>query len=277
MTREKVITSDATVDGGGTMTLSGGQSTRVFRVARGAKLNLLNLTITAGSANFGGAIYNEGEALLTSCTLRGNVDDAGGAVDNEGTATLEDCTLSGNSAGVGQGGAIANLDEQSLPTLTDSTLSGNAALSGGAVYNGGTAALEHCRLNGNESNGHGGGGAILSAGWFREARTTLTDCTLTGNSAETGGAIFSESSTTTLTDCRLTGNHARNEGGAVASVEYGTSVLANCTLDGNVHSGSVSNGDGDSDPVGDGQPDIDADAEFAPYKPTDGNPRSQRR
>jgi len=57
----------------------------------------------------------------------------------------------------------------------------------------------------------GDGGAISNAG-----KLTVENCTLSGNSAENGGAIYNDSPfTTTLTNCTLSGNSAVSDGGGI--------------------------------------------------------------
>jgi len=131
LTSEKAITADTIIDGGGLITLSGGGAVRIFAVDAGAALDVRNLTLADGRADYGGGIYNAGTLTLTNCTLKGNSTASyGGGIANEGTATLTNCTLRGNSAG-GRGGGIASLGTL---TVTNCTLSGNSAVGvGGGI------------------------------------------------------------------------------------------------------------------------------------------------
>ena len=58
---------------------------------------------------------------------------------------------------------------------------------------------------------------------------TLTDCTVSGNSATDGGGV-SNAGTTTATNCTLSGNSADYGGGVLNS---GTATLIDCTVSGN--------------------------------------------
>ena len=59
-------------------------------------------------------------------------------------------------------------------------------------------------------------GLTITGGDHREWRrpvqrwgtATLTDCTVSGNSAANGGGLYSLGGTTTLTDCTISGNSA---------------------------------------------------------------------
>jgi sugar lactone lactonase YvrE len=118
--------------------------------------------------------------------------------------------------------------ESSSAVLTNCVLTGNSVgfpggWGGGAC--GGT--LNNCTLAGNSAES-GGGGAAYS---------TLNNCTLTGNSAPGGGAAYS-----TLNNCTLTGNSAPgmyNYGGGAYLC-----TLNNCTLTGNSAPGMYSYGGG---------------------------------
>ncbi len=76
--------------------------------------------------------------------------------------------------------------------------------------------------------GTGQGGAIDNYG-----ACTLTRCTLTGNSASLGGAVYNNpDALLTLQHCTLTGNTASTRGGAIRVVG-GTATLTHCTISGN--------------------------------------------
>jgi sugar lactone lactonase YvrE len=135
------------------------------------------------------------------------------------------------------------LSEQLVEKLItiDGTSASGIVLSGGGtnrlftVTNGGNLTLRGLTLKDGNA-GDSFGGAI-----FNEFGVVLVDrCTLTGNTASTGGAIYSSAGAitqaTTLTQCTLTGNTATfagRGGGSAISNDAGLTSLEHCTLSGN--------------------------------------------
>jgi hypothetical protein len=124
---------------------------------------------------------------------------------------------------------------------------GSAALSGltitGGVYNyyngysySGVTTLTNCTVSGNSASN---GGGIFSSDYGTNA---LSNTTVSGNSASNnGGGLFTAGyySTTELTNCTVSGNTAGNNGGGLAnetgrlSTSDGTTTVTNCALSGN--------------------------------------------
>src|SRR5208337_1462029 len=124
--------------------------------------------------------------------------------------------------------ACAQRNETGSPETTSKTLSiatshqpSSALYTGGGVYNYfGTTTLTDCTVSGN-SAGDGGGGLICGDGTI-----TLTDSTISGNYAGfNGGGLENATGTTTLTDVTVSGNSARVIGGGLWS--DGTTTLTN--------------------------------------------------
>lgn len=74
VTSQKVISANTQIDGGGLVTLSGGNTTHIFGVNVGLSLALNDITLGDGNVGGcdGGDIYNTGTLAITSSTLSGN-------------------------------------------------------------------------------------------------------------------------------------------------------------------------------------------------------------
>lgn len=246
------ITKNTTINGGGTITLSGNNASRVFVVNSGATLTLNNLVLVAGYADDGAAIYNAGTLMLNYSTVRSSqatgvgggiynatfatatLTDAivsnnsapygGGGIHNSGTLTLTNSTVRKNSAQFG--GGISN--QSGTVTLTNSTLRDNSAYeAGGGIESwDGTLTVTNSTVSGNSAPGEGGG---IEAGG---GTLTLTDSTLSGNSGARGGGIYARDNVTTVSNVTLSNNTAIVVGGGISNVD-GMINLTNVTLSGN--------------------------------------------
>jgi hypothetical protein len=209
-----------TIEGAGA-TISGQNQRTAFLVNPGATLYLNNLTVTQGKAGptasgDGGAIYNAGSLTLTRSTVSNSQALTGGGIFNAGgTArlTLIQSSVTGNTAGA-HGGGIRNLDGRL--TLIDSTVSGNA-----------TASV----------NGLGGGIHNDDSSAVARAIATLSNCTISGNSAQFGAGLLNGNGQMTVSHCTIADNTTigGGNGGAVfhvnstgtARLKLGNSILAN--------------------------------------------------
>jgi fibronectin-binding autotransporter adhesin len=80
-----------------------------------------------------------------------------------------------------------------------------------------------------------GGSAANGGGLENLAGTvTLTNCTVSGNTASTecGGGLYTFNGTLSLTNCTVSGNYAYNAGGGLYSLN-GTASLSKCTVTSN--------------------------------------------
>jgi hypothetical protein len=117
-----------------------------------------NSTISSNSASVqGSGIDNWGALTVTSSTLSANSAEGGGAISNARILTVTNSTLSANSAGV-RGGAVDNFYTTEL-TVANSTLSANSAgVSGGGIFSPslGTLRLQNTIVAGNSSTPNNG-------------------------------------------------------------------------------------------------------------------------
>ncbi len=153
------------------LTINGNNASRVFLLS-GTRATLSGLTITGGTAQWGGGVANySGTLSMTGCFISGNTttgsdtyEGRGGGLLNSGTMTLTDCTISGNSSHFSAAGLLNELG--GTLALTNCTVSGNAAYQGGGMANYGNASLINCTVVSNSATGYdpraGHGGGILS-------------------------------------------------------------------------------------------------------------------
>ena len=209
------------------LTVDAHQASRILEVNTSASAGVWGLTLVNGSADQGGAIFNNGTLSLTACTFSGNLArDGGGIFNNGGNLGLDRVTLDSNTARGADGAALGPPGQDArggglfnsggAVTISDSSLTNNSA-QGGAEGSGGFGGAGGAAL---------GGGACSLGGSLE-----LMDSTLTGNSARAGaggdarylylvdggqggsaqgGAVFASGATAvTLTNSTLSGNIAR--------------------------------------------------------------------
>jgi len=170
-------------------------------------------------------------------------------------------TITGPAAGVTVSGGglsrVFQVDAGVSASISGLTISGGKILGsggGGGLYDGrgSTTTLTNCTVSGNSA---GVGGGLANVG----GTTTLTNCTVSSNSAGFGGGVlttsfsaFSVGGTTVLTNCSVSDNSASLSGGGVCISgvstfgfkSYSTTTLTNCTVSGNSASGSFGFGYG---------------------------------
>jgi Right handed beta helix region/Immunoglobulin I-set domain len=150
-----------------------------------------------------------------------------------GTLTVDQLTLTGGSS-TNFGGGLINGSGANL-TVTDSIVTGNRSVNfGGGIASYGVLRLVRSTVSNNISTTTSGGGVSSQAG-----SVTITDSTVSGNSATFGGGIDSRTPTT-VTGSTISGNTVTNStNGAGLRVGGATLTLVNSTLSGNVGSSAV--------------------------------------
>ncbi len=117
--------------------------------------------------------------------------------------------------------------------LTYTRISNGAFTFGGALnVVGATVTLTNCTISGNSAFMYGGG-VYAGAG----AEATLTNCIIAGNAASSsGGGIYVAGATATITDCTIRRNTATNNGGGLSGSGGAIAALTRCRIDSNVAS-----------------------------------------
>ncbi|UCG48171.1 MAG: right-handed parallel beta-helix repeat-containing protein [Phycisphaerales bacterium] len=203
---------------------------------------LEGFTITGGNAGApcadrgGGGIYNadEGKPTIIECTFALNRarDHGGGMYVKNGAPTVTGCEFNGNWA---QFGAGMDVDRGSA-LLTDCTFNRNHAdIKGGGLSNSAGLTMLGCTFTENSSSQEGGGVFHASPG-----DVGATDCSFFGNTSRHGGGVQLQYGDNTFVNCVFSGNSA--ETGGAMSIWRGDGrrdmTVANCTLGGNLASGS---------------------------------------
>ncbi len=244
MTGTAVISRPLTLDGGGTITLSGGDKVPILSINAGGALTLTNIRLTDGSAGTSGgalSLSDGASALVSSTIFIGNVVSAtgftsGGAIYSHGTLRVVNSQFFSNTAnasfGSGSGGAIYSSGiltvENSLFSANDadfggairtsfglnldirnSTFAGNSAsIFGGAMYLLGPSTIRRSVFM---QNNAASSGAIESQPSFG-ASALIAESTFFSNTAHTGGAMR-VLGPTTLDQLVFQGNYAAEFGG----------------------------------------------------------------
>ncbi|MGD0945795.1 MAG: choice-of-anchor Q domain-containing protein [Candidatus Binatia bacterium] len=219
VTATKTISSNTSIDGGGLITISGGNSVGVFSVSTGKTFAVQNLAIINGHvASRAGAIdtgsTGGGTLTVTNCTFSGNTTCISGS--NE-TVVITNSTFSNNSTlGTGANGGAIKGGNGSTISVTGSTFSGNTASSnGGAINNNNVLTVTNCTFSGNSAGSSGGAIINNSSG-----TVTLTNSTFSGNVAPTGGGGVIYNSATSASAVKVTNSIlANNTGGNCAGAK----------------------------------------------------------
>ncbi|RII25279.1 MAG: hypothetical protein CXR30_19060, partial [Geobacter sp.] len=155
-----IIDKDVTINGPGAtnLTISGGDTTRIFSVNSGKTVQISGLTLSHGKSFDGPAIFNSGVLTVSNTTISGNYaqsSSGSGIYNNPGaTLTVTGCTISGNTADVLGGGVYNN---NGTATITNTTIADNSAMGGGGggILNNsaGTLTVANSTISGNASGG----------------------------------------------------------------------------------------------------------------------------
>jgi CSLREA domain-containing protein len=241
--------------GPGTLTVSGGNATRIFEINPGAgAVSISGLTLTAASSTSdGGAISNTGAPLtLTNVAISGNTTTGdGGGVYSDHALTISGSTITGNTAD--SGGGIATFGKYgpaggAAISITGSNIDNNQAASGsggGIFASHGSLSLTGSTVSGNTSS-EGGGGIVSLAKYG----TTIDSSTISNNTAPRGGGLGvagpfpNDENFVRVQASTISGNQASNGAGIeINAIESAPVTVTASTISGN-QGGSGSFGGG---------------------------------
>lgn len=173
----------------------------------------------------GGAIHNETGSLTITNSIIGpnNRASNGAGIYNNDTLEVNNSFIQGNTySGGGAGGGVYNTATGSATFLRSTIGPGNTSVQGGGIHNLGTLILTDSTVHGN-SVGTGLGGGISNLGGTVDLiRSTIGP----DNVAGLGGGIHSDS-TLTITNSTVSTNSASSGAGiymqsGVANIEFST-------------------------------------------------------
>ena len=198
--------------------------------------SIFNLPFTVG---LGGGIYNTGTLEVSNSTISGNSAASGGGIYNQGTLEVSNSTLSSNSANLrinANGGGINNTGTTSVfnSTFINNSAGANGGAGGGGISNAGILLLSNSTFNNNlaRANISGEGGGIFNAG---TGTLYVSNSTFNGNSVVDGGGGIYNGGTMTVSNSTLSNNSAADGGGIY---NFGTMTVSNSTISGNSASGN---------------------------------------
>ena len=180
----------------------------------GAEVEINNVTVQGGDAQFGGGIrLDDGKLVLADSVIRDNFAFTGGGgmlVNTGSKATLRRTAILDNSATGAFGGGLLNKGEL---WVYDSTIANNSSNRAGGIRNDGNMNLRNVTVSGNQAvSPEAGTGGISQNGFAVLYNVTLTNNTGVGNNAGSfrGGGIQIVAGKTTVVKNSII---AENDGG----------------------------------------------------------------
>ena len=201
-------------------------------------LKITHSIITGGFSSLGAGgidcLYSSGDMEITHCIIKDNWGKFGWGGIACASGTISNCIISDN-----MGGSVGGIS--SVGSITHCTVTGNICYSGsggGILAHWGTM-ISHCTIDNNLSCGRGGG-IYCTSGCSTSAKTTISYCTITNNSALSGeyyyvwrdgegGGIYCDDPNIVITTSTIANNQADANAGGI----YGSPTLTNCILWGN--------------------------------------------
>ena len=218
------ITKDITINGNGYKIDAQGKS-RIFNIADGVSVTLKNLTFIngkaadRGTANYGGAIYNQGDLIVENCQFKDTTAKAsGGAIYtlNEVSVIVRGSNFTNITSGF-DGGAVY-IDEGSLSVMGSNFTNITSEGDGGAVYMfDGIVVVTDSNFKDTKAQS-GGGGAISTFG----GSINVIGSNFNNTTSDNGGAIYTFEDVVTVIDSKFEDTKAQSGGGAIST--FGGSV-----------------------------------------------------
>jgi hypothetical protein len=199
--------------------------------------------IQSGTVTLAGLTVTKGNGVGATNNSLG-----GGILGLIGTLIINDCAIVGNSTLSGAAGGGGVFFAIGALRMTGSVISGNrAGFGGGIETRDNTGSLTNCTISGNSAIGFGGGILISDRNFVTDL--TLTNCTVTGNSGPRGvvhvESRFAGVSTARLKNTLVAGNSPPNFGKFVIGSSSATLTSLGHNLEGDGSSGFTNSVNGD--------------------------------
>ncbi len=146
---------------------------------------------------------------------------------NPSKVDFKSLTMSGGTDVEGDGGGNLRIAPGSDVTLDHVRVTGGQSATGGGIFNDGAATLTIAKslIDANTAQGPGGGIESQGSGVSSPTALTITDSTIAGNTAATGGGVSllqNQVATTQLQRVTIARNTALGSGGGLEIVDPGT-------------------------------------------------------
>ncbi|MCL2709347.1 MAG: fibronectin type III domain-containing protein [Planctomycetaceae bacterium] len=265
---ELYIDKSLTIDGMERFTIDAANQSRVISISEGVTVVLAGLTITRGSADNGGGIYNQGMLTVIDCRITGNntptnvshftvgggiyndssgmlyvtnstIDNnmsmyGGGIFNNFGMVSIIGSMIAGNTVTHDGGGISNGGDHTSIISIISSTISGNTAVGGGGgIYNSGglLTITGSSTISGNTTFAGGGGISNRAGGIVDVISSTISgNRALINQSVCSAGGIFNQLGTINVIDSDILGNTAVWESGGIFNDRGTVNVIASTIM-----------------------------------------------
>jgi predicted outer membrane repeat protein len=261
LTKQIVIKTDTTIDGGGNITISGGGTTRLFENQSNFTIKNITLRDAYQEGDMGGgAIQSVWRKNVTVENVKFinnqarlvpvNFDNGGGAIRvHSGVLTIRNSEFTGNRTHNSSGGAIHSM--LSNVEITDSVFTDNHSTApgySGAFYNDGTyeggtngyITFKRNRFINNSGEGQGGGVFIFLYPDQVGSKATIEESQFIGNEVKEGsngdalgGALRVGNGPVSIKNVLFHDNHADQQGGALWTGEVANLNITNVTMSGN--------------------------------------------